>query len=98
MCFPKGYYLPCKFSLDAFEEKFTLFSKRYPEKHGSAVFVLQLINKFNITGSVENKKEYQRAERREVVLCHVAKDPALSTGKLSKLWFTYNNSENPQTK
>lgn len=62
-----------------------LFNERHPQKNVSAAYVVQLVAKFDATGSVGNKKRvYERDEAREVaVLGHVAMDPTLSTRKLS---------------
>lgn len=62
-----------------------LFNERHPEHNVSAVYVLQLVAKFNATGSVGNKKRvHERDEARKMaVLGHVVMDPTLSTRKLS---------------
>lgn len=63
----------------------TLFNERHSEKKFSAAYVLQLVFKFDATGSVENKmRVHERDEARKVaVLGHLAMNPTLSTRKLS---------------
>ncbi|XP_023233231.1 uncharacterized protein LOC111632943 [Centruroides sculpturatus] len=66
-----------------------LFNQRYPNKHCNAKYILELVQKFKLTGSVANKKRTPgrelpvRNEATEIeILGQVAADPTLSIRKL----------------
>ncbi|XP_067130452.1 uncharacterized protein [Centruroides vittatus] len=66
-----------------------LFNQHYPNKHCNAKYVLELVQKFQLMGSVANKRRdpgRERPVRNEAteigILGQVAADPTLSTRKL----------------
>lgn len=64
-----------------------LFNERNAEKNGSAVYVVQLVVKFDATGSLRNKKRvYERDDAKVVaVLGHVSMGPSLGTRKFTNV-------------